>query len=131
MTIVEPKPYYNEDRILAKMPPALKPLVRKLDFTDLTLFYWVWGKLQRGLPLEKGAEKDEAQRIFFDTLLKHGNPERALRRMNELGVLSAFIPEFAPIVAMMQFNMYHSYTVDEQNCGPFRIYGGYRLVAGV
>ena len=58
-------------------------------------------------------ESPEAQRIFFDLLLKHGNPERALRRMNELGVLSAFIPEFEPIVAMMQFNMYHSYTVDE------------------
>ncbi len=55
----------------------------------------------------------EAVGIFLDLLLKHGNPERALRRMNELGVLSAFIPEFAPIVAMMQFNMYHSYTVDE------------------
>ncbi|EEX08572.1 protein-P-II uridylyltransferase [Ruegeria lacuscaerulensis ITI-1157] len=55
----------------------------------------------------------EAQRIFLDLMLKHGNPERALRRMNELGVLAAFIPEFEPIVAMMQFNMYHSYTVDE------------------
>ncbi|SFQ19912.1 [protein-PII] uridylyltransferase [Roseivivax halotolerans] len=55
----------------------------------------------------------EAQRIFLDLMLKHGNPDRALRRMNELGVLSAFIPEFEPIVAMMQFNMYHSYTVDE------------------
>jgi [protein-PII] uridylyltransferase len=55
----------------------------------------------------------EAVRIFLDLLLKHGNPERALRRMNELGVLSAFLPEFAPVVAMMQFNMYHSYTVDE------------------
>ena len=55
----------------------------------------------------------EAQRIFLDLMLKHGNPERGLRRMNELGVLSAFIPEFENIVAMMQFNMYHSYTVDE------------------
>jgi [protein-PII] uridylyltransferase len=55
----------------------------------------------------------EAQKLFLDLLLKHGNPERALRRMNELGVLAAFIPEFGPIVAMMQFNMYHSYTVDE------------------
>ncbi|WP_372887397.1 [protein-PII] uridylyltransferase, partial [Shimia sp.] len=55
----------------------------------------------------------EARRIFLGLLLKHGNPERALRRMNELGVLAAFIPEFEPIVAMMQFNMYHSYTVDE------------------
>ena len=58
-------------------------------------------------------ENREARRIFLDLMLKHGNPERALRRMNELGVLSAFIPEFEPIVAMMQFNMYHSYTVDE------------------
>ena len=55
----------------------------------------------------------EARKLFLDLLLKHGNPERALRRMNELGVLAAFIPEFAPIVAMMQFNMYHHYTVDE------------------
>ena len=55
----------------------------------------------------------EAQRLFLDLLLKHGNPERALRRMNELGILAAFVPEFEPIVAMMQFNMYHSYTVDE------------------
>ena len=62
---------------------------------------------------DKMRNDPEAQRIFLDLLLKHGNPERALRRMNELGVLSTFIPEFEPIVAMMQFNMYHSYTVDE------------------
>jgi [protein-PII] uridylyltransferase len=55
----------------------------------------------------------EAQRIFLDLLLSHGNPERALRRMNELGVLAAFIPEFEAIVAMMQFNVYHHFTVDE------------------
>lgn len=55
----------------------------------------------------------DAAKLFLDTMLKHGNPERGLRRMNELGILGAFIPEFAPIVAMMQFNMYHHYTVDE------------------
>ncbi len=55
----------------------------------------------------------EAARIFLDLLLKHGNPERSLRRMNELGVLGAWIPEFGRIVAMMQFNVYHHYTVDE------------------
>ncbi|MEM9579809.1 MAG: [protein-PII] uridylyltransferase, partial [Pseudomonadota bacterium] len=62
---------------------------------------------------EQMRNNPEAQRIFLDLMLKHGDPERALRRMNELGVLSAFIPEFEPIVAMMQFNMYHHYTVDE------------------
>ncbi|AWB49623.1 [protein-PII] uridylyltransferase [Gemmobacter aquarius] len=55
----------------------------------------------------------EAVRIFLNLMLEHGNPERALRRMNELEVLSALIPEFEPIVAMMQFNVYHHYTVDE------------------
>jgi [protein-PII] uridylyltransferase len=55
----------------------------------------------------------EANRIFLDLLLGHRNPERAIRQMNEVGVLGAFIPEFGRIVAMMQFNMYHSYTVDE------------------
>jgi [protein-PII] uridylyltransferase len=67
------------------------------------------------LPLiDDGMRHDpQAAAIFLDLLLQHGNPERALRRMNELGVLSAFIPEFEPIVAMMQFNVYHHYTVDE------------------
>ena len=58
-------------------------------------------------------QNPEAIKIFLNLLLERGNPVRALRRMNELGVLSAFIPEFKYIVAMMQFNMYHHYTVDE------------------
>lgn len=37
----------------------------------------------------------------------------ALRLMNETGILGAFVPEFGDIVARTQFNMYHSYTVDE------------------
>ncbi|MCA8884734.1 MAG: [protein-PII] uridylyltransferase [Rhodobacteraceae bacterium] len=55
----------------------------------------------------------EASRLFLNMLLKRNDPGRALRRMKETGVLGAFIPEFQPIVGMMQFNMYHHYTVDE------------------
>jgi [protein-PII] uridylyltransferase len=33
--------------------------------------------------------------------------------MNEVGVLGRFVPEFGRVVSMMQFNMYHHYTVDE------------------
>lgn len=70
--------------------------------------------LAANLELLKGLrDNPEANKLFFNILLKRDNPERALRRMNELGVLGAFIPDFARIVAMMQFNMYHSYTVDE------------------
>jgi [protein-PII] uridylyltransferase len=58
-------------------------------------------------------EDPEANRLFLRLLLSHNNPERTLRHMNEVGLLGAFIPEFGRIVAMMQFNMYHHYTVDE------------------
>jgi [protein-PII] uridylyltransferase len=55
----------------------------------------------------------EANRIFREILTAKGGSEQALRAMNESGVLGRFIPEFGRIVAMMQFNMYHHYTVDE------------------
>ncbi|MEL6679415.1 MAG: [protein-PII] uridylyltransferase [Pseudomonadota bacterium] len=54
-----------------------------------------------------------ANQVFVDLMIDTESPERALRRMNETGVLGAFLPEFGRIVAMMQFNMYHHYTVDE------------------
>ena len=55
----------------------------------------------------------EISKTFFNVLLNHGNPERALRRMNELGVLARYIPEFQNVVAMIQPGGYHQYTVDE------------------
>ena len=55
----------------------------------------------------------EANQIFLSLLTAQGNPEVSLRHMNEAGVLGRFVPEFGRIVAMMQFNMYHHYTVDE------------------
>ncbi|MDO9417729.1 [protein-PII] uridylyltransferase [Pararhizobium sp.] len=58
-------------------------------------------------------EDEEANRLFLSILTSRRNPELILRRMNEAGVLGRFIPEFGKIVSMMQFNMYHHYTVDE------------------
>jgi [protein-PII] uridylyltransferase len=55
----------------------------------------------------------EANRLFMELLTSRRAPEKALRRMNEAGVLGRFVPEFGRIVALMQFNMYHHYTVDE------------------
>ncbi|WP_230530260.1 [protein-PII] uridylyltransferase [Microvirga roseola] len=55
----------------------------------------------------------EANRIFLDIITSKNAPEVVLRRMNEAGVLGRFIPDFGRIVAMMQFNLYHHYTVDE------------------
>jgi [protein-PII] uridylyltransferase len=58
-------------------------------------------------------ENEEANRLFFEILTSDHDPETVLRRMNECGVLGAFVRPFGRIVAMMQFNMYHHYTVDE------------------
>ena len=56
---------------------------------------------------------EEANRLFLDILTSRNAPEVVLRRMNETGVLGRFIPDFGRVVSMMQFNMYHHYTVDE------------------
>jgi [protein-PII] uridylyltransferase len=58
-------------------------------------------------------ENEEANRLFFEILTSGNDAETVLRRMNECGVLGTFIRAFGRVVAMMQFNMYHHYTVDE------------------
>ncbi|MDB5615956.1 [protein-PII] uridylyltransferase [Tardiphaga sp.] len=57
-------------------------------------------------------ENPEANALFME-ILTSDNAETVLRRMNETGVLGHFIRSFGRIVSMMQFNMYHHYTVDE------------------
>ncbi|HTK36797.1 MAG TPA: [protein-PII] uridylyltransferase [Caulobacteraceae bacterium] len=54
-----------------------------------------------------------AAALFLDILARGKNTYRTLTLMNEAGVLGRYVPEFGHIVAQMQFNMYHSYTVDE------------------
>jgi [protein-PII] uridylyltransferase len=77
-------------------PDALKLLTRSLDLVDRNL-----------------RRNAEANRLFLDILTSDRSPELNLRRMNEAGLLGRLIPEFGRIVAMMQFSMYHHYTVDE------------------
>jgi [protein-PII] uridylyltransferase len=71
--------------------------------------------LRRSLRLidDRLRNNPEANRIFLDLLCSATNSEPTLRRMNEAGVLGRFIPDFGRVVSMMQFNMYHHFTVDE------------------
>ncbi|WP_246722153.1 [protein-PII] uridylyltransferase [Methylosinus sp. H3A] len=89
--------FWTADRYgLAIHPDAVRAVTRSLRLIDSDL-----------------RANKEANRLFLDILLSHNTTETVLRRMNEVGVLGRFIPEFGRIVAMMQFNMYHHYTVDE------------------
>ncbi|MEM6383373.1 MAG: [protein-PII] uridylyltransferase [Pseudomonadota bacterium] len=55
----------------------------------------------------------EANALFLEILCSKNRAEQTLRLMNETGFLGRFVPDFGKVVAMMQFNMYHHYTVDE------------------
>lgn len=80
---------------LAFHPDAMRTVTRSLKLINTQL-----------------RENDEANRLFME-ILTSDNAETVLRRMNETGVLGHFIRAFGKIVSMMQFNMYHHYTVDE------------------
>ncbi|MBB5754077.1 [protein-PII] uridylyltransferase [Prosthecomicrobium pneumaticum] len=89
--------FHHADRYnLAFHPDAMKRVTRSLKLIDAKL-----------------RENPEANRLFLELVASKNQPEIVLRRMNEAGVLGRFIPDFGRIVAMMQFNMYHHYTVDE------------------
>ena len=62
---------------------------------------------------DKVRTNPEANQIFLELLCSKTGAENSLRRMNEAGVLGWFIPEFGLVVSMMQFNMYHHFTVDD------------------
>ncbi|MBV9556384.1 MAG: [protein-PII] uridylyltransferase, partial [Pseudolabrys sp.] len=81
---------------LAFHPDAMRAMTRSLKLVDAKL-----------------RDNEEANALFLEILTSKNDPETVLRRMNESGVLGKFVPAFGKIVAMMQFNMYHHYTVDE------------------
>jgi [protein-PII] uridylyltransferase len=82
--------------VLAFHPDALHRATRSLKLIDKSL-----------------RENRQANELFREILTARNNAEIVLRRMNEAGVLGRFVPEFGHVVSMMQFNMYHHYTVDE------------------
>ena len=60
-------------------------------------------------------EDPGANALFMEVLACINQPELVLRWMNEAGVFGRFVPDFGRVVAQMQFDMYHHYTVDEHS----------------
>jgi [protein-PII] uridylyltransferase len=54
-----------------------------------------------------------ANRLFIEAFRQPRGITDQLRRMNRYGILAAYIPCFANIVARMQYDLFHIYTVDE------------------
>jgi len=64
--------------------------------------------------IDKNIRNDKrANALFLKILTSKNDPETVLRWMNEATIFGRFIPDFGRVVAQMQFDMYHHYTVDE------------------
>jgi len=51
--------------------------------------------------------------LFMEILRQPHGVTRALHRMNNYGVLAHYLPAFGQIVGLMQYDLFHIYTVDE------------------
>jgi [protein-PII] uridylyltransferase len=82
---------------------------------DLDIHPFVLKQLRDNLHLinAKMRKNPDANRMFLDMLTSPKKPQRILRLMGEVGLLGKFIPDFARVTAQMQYDMYHTYTVDE------------------
>ncbi len=58
-------------------------------------------------------ENKTANRLFMEIFRQPRGLTHQLRRMNRYGILAAYLPCFADIVARMQYDLFHIYTVDE------------------
>jgi len=66
--------------------------------------------------IDENVRRDpRANALFLEVLTCVSSPELVLRWMNETGVFGRFVPDFGRVVAQMQFDMYHHYTVDEHS----------------
>jgi len=105
----------TDDDVFARDPVNLIRLFAIAEAEDIEIHPDALKRVRMSLPLiDKDVRADpEANRNFLRILTESRDAETILRLMNEAGVLGRFIPEFGRIVALMQFNMYHHYTVDE------------------
>ena len=65
--------------------------------------------------VDKVRNDPRANNFFLEVLTNREHPDLVLRWINEAGVFGRFVPDFGRVVAQMQFDMYHHYTVDEHS----------------
>lgn len=105
----------SDRNVFERDPVNIIRFFAQAEHTDTYLHPDALRLIRRALPSVNHSlqANPEANRIFLELLTGRVNPQDTLRRMSEAGVLSRFIPAFRRVVGMMQFNMYHHYTVDE------------------
>jgi [protein-PII] uridylyltransferase len=70
-------------------------------------------RIREAVPRLSGEVTAESAELFRDILSCHGNLGTILRNMFRTGALEILVPPMAHARCLLQFNQYHSYTVDE------------------
>jgi [protein-PII] uridylyltransferase len=101
-------------RKVAQDPVAIMRLFHTAQARDLDIHPKALRLITRDLRLvDTIRDEPEANRLFLEMLTSPKGPENTLRRLNEAGVFGRFVPDFGRVVAQMQHDMYHVFTVDE------------------
>ncbi|WCM27564.1 [protein-PII] uridylyltransferase [Sphingomonas sp. QA11] len=102
------------DDFLQKKPVRLIEMFALADRHGMEIHPLAMRAAARDAKLADDIRRDpQANALFLDVLTSPRDPETVLRWMNEAGVFGRFVPDFGKVVAQMQFDMYHHYTVDE------------------
>ena len=104
-----------EDDFFQQKPSRMIEIFALVDKHGLEIHPNAMRALNRdaGLIDRKVRDDPEANALFMSVLTSPRDPEKVLRWMNEAGTFGRFVPDFGRVVAQMQFDMYHHYTVDE------------------
>ena len=97
-----------------KQPADMLRVFRIAQQEDISIHPEVLQSITRNLRLvgKKFREDPETNATFLEILMDP-KAEATLRLINDTDVLGKFLPDWARIVAQMQYDMYHVYTVDE------------------
>ncbi|WP_024792295.1 [protein-PII] uridylyltransferase [Candidatus Ruthturnera calyptogenae] len=58
-------------------------------------------------------KKRKNNRLFIELLQQNQGVNKALKLMNRYGILEHYIPAFGKIMGLMQYDLFHAYTVDQ------------------
>jgi len=104
----------TDDEAFRDNPTEMLRIFHVAERHDLDIHPGALRLIRRDLKKVDAVREDQtANRLFLEMLTSEKTPMRALSRLNEAAVLGRFVPDFGRIVALMQYDMYHTYTVDE------------------
>jgi len=113
VALADGKVLFAPDRQVGDDPAIMLRLLRAARDRGLEIHPLAHRALIRNARFAQRLREDRQGAALFLDLLTGREPARWLRVLNEVGFLSRFMPDWARIVGLMQFDTYHVFTVEE------------------